>query len=237
MLNKKLSVYTVFLFFFLIGLITYRDYGINIEEKFQRVSGFYWLNYILSFTNFDQLKAEVLIRFNQIDKFMLPEINNNKFYGVIFDIPTAFIETIFNVNSPIKYFQIRHLINYLIFFLSAIYFYKILDNRFLIKEVSLFGSIFYILSPRIYGDSFHNNKDILFLSLITISIYYLFISFKDDKIKNIILLSLFSAAAASTRIIGLFIPFLYILFSIFLFIDKKLFKKKIYKLFFFFDIF
>lgn len=233
MLNKKLSVYTVFLFFFLIGLITYGDYGINIEEKFQRVSGFYWLNYILSFTNFEQLKAEVLIRFNQIDKFMLPEINNNKFYGVIFDIPTAFIETIFNINNPIKYFQIRHLINYLIFFLSAIYFYKILDNRFLIKEVSLFGSIFYILSPRIYGDSFHNNKDILFLSLITISIYYLFISFKDNKIKNIILLSLFSAAAASTRIIGLFIPFLYILFSLFLFIDNKLFKKNIYKLFFF----
>jgi hypothetical protein len=235
--EKKLLIFILFFTFFLIGLFSYKDYGINIEEKFQRISGFYWLNYILSFTSFESLKADALIKFNLTDTFMLPKINDNKFYGVIFDIPAAFIETIFNINSPIKYFQIRHIINYLIFFCSAIYFYKLLDERFLIKEVSLFGFLFYILSPRIYGDSFHNNKDILFLSLITISFYYLFKSFKNDKIKNLIILSLFSAAATSTRIIGLFIPLLYFLFLVFLFIDKKLFKKNFYKFIYFFIFF
>ena len=28
-------------------------YGLGIEEHFQRSSGFYWLNYLLQFTNFE----------------------------------------------------------------------------------------------------------------------------------------------------------------------------------------
>ena len=54
--NLNLSIYIVFLLLFIIGLITYKDYGVGIDDKFHRLNGFYWLNYILSFTNFDDLK-------------------------------------------------------------------------------------------------------------------------------------------------------------------------------------
>ena len=47
------------------------------------------------------------------------------------------------------------------------------ENEFLIT-LSLIGTTFFVLSPRIYGNSFYNNKDIIFLSLLTIGLYYCF---------------------------------------------------------------
>ena len=44
-----LVIFFYFFVFFVIGLITAKDYGIHIEEKFHRSNGFYWLNYLLSF--------------------------------------------------------------------------------------------------------------------------------------------------------------------------------------------
>ncbi len=48
-LNKQKN--TIILLFFyslsiLIALLTFQDFGINIEEKIHRLNGHYWLNYI-----------------------------------------------------------------------------------------------------------------------------------------------------------------------------------------------
>ena len=72
--DKKISKnITFFLFsiFFLIGLLTFRDYGMWTDEEFQRFSGFYWLNYVLSFTSFDELKNTVAFKIDQIGDFTL----------------------------------------------------------------------------------------------------------------------------------------------------------------------
>ena len=72
--DKKISKnITFFLFsiFFLIGLLTFRDYGMWTDEEFQRFSGFYWLNYVLSFTSFDELKNIVAFKIDQIGYFSL----------------------------------------------------------------------------------------------------------------------------------------------------------------------
>ena len=53
--NKIL--FTFFLIFLFVGLITYKDYGIHIEEKFHRSNGLYWLNYILNFTEFNDFNT------------------------------------------------------------------------------------------------------------------------------------------------------------------------------------
>jgi hypothetical protein len=38
-----------------LGLLIYSDYGIGIEEHFQRQNGFYWLKRILTFFRLDDL--------------------------------------------------------------------------------------------------------------------------------------------------------------------------------------
>ena len=74
--NLNLNIYIVFLLLFIIGLITYKDYGVGIDDKFHRLNGFYWLNYILSFTNFDDLKNLVEIKLNAISDYSLPSVKN-----------------------------------------------------------------------------------------------------------------------------------------------------------------
>ena len=46
---KKIILYSFFLIYLIIGLITLEDYGVNIEEHTQIYSGYYWLNYIFNF--------------------------------------------------------------------------------------------------------------------------------------------------------------------------------------------
>ena len=112
--NKIL--FSFFLIFLLIGLITYKDYGIHIEEKFHRSNGFYWLNYILNFTEFNDLKNIASIKLDNIIGFTLSNIESWLNYGIIFDVPTAFLEIILNIDEPKNYYQFRHLISFLLFF-------------------------------------------------------------------------------------------------------------------------
>ena len=75
--DNKISIKITFLLFFilfLIGLFTFKDYGMSVDEEFQRSSGFYWLNYVLSFTSFENIKSIAAIKFEEIKGFSLPKI-------------------------------------------------------------------------------------------------------------------------------------------------------------------
>ena len=103
-----------------------------------------------------------------------------------------------------------------IFFKARIFFYKLLLNRFLNNNIALVGTLFFVLSPRIYASSFYNNKDLVFLSLATIALYYCFKSLEKINYKNLLIFSIFAAMCTSSRIFGIIFPvFFNILFSFF----------------------
>ena len=213
--DKKISkniTYFLFSIFFLIGLLTFRDYGMWGDEEFQRFSGFYWLNYVLSFTSFDELKNITALKIDQIIDFTLPHPKNHPYYGIIFDLPAAFLESIFQIEDPKNYFHFRHFLNFTLFFVGSIFFYKLLLNRFSNYNVSLIGTLFFVLSPRIYGNSFYNNKDVVFLSLITIALYYSFKALDKPSYKNLLIFSIFAALSTAHRVLGILLPVSFITF-------------------------
>ena len=207
-----LIIFFYFFSFFTIGILTAKDYGIHIEEKFHRSNGFYWLNYVLSFTNLNNLKEISLIKLKSISDYTLSSVAYYNKYGIIFDVPAALIEILFNINEPKKFYQLRHILSFIIFFISTIFFFKILLNRFKNINIGILGTTFYILSPRIYGDSFLY-KDILFLSICTISIYSFFKVIDNFNYRNLIFFALFSSLATSTRIIGIFLPIMFLIIT------------------------
>ena len=214
--NNNIILYLFFIFYFVLGLITYKDYGISIEEHTQRLSGLYWLNYVINFFEIDSLREIAEEYFQQAYDPYLPDPKIFNTYGPIFDLPTAFFDSLLNIKKTNVYFQYRHLLVFVIFFSSSVIFYKILKKRFSNFFVSFFGVLLYIFSPRIYGDSFHNSKDIVFLSLVVFSIFFAFKFFDKKSITNIAIFAFFAALATSTRIMGLFLP---ISFMIFLLLD------------------
>jgi len=221
---KKILISTFFLIYFLIGFLIYKDFGIGIEEHFQRKNGFYWLKEMFSFFNLNNLKILALEKYVNSTVYdpTLPDSVFFNYYGIFFDLPAAFLELFFKIEQSKIYFELRHLLNFIIFFISSIYFYKILQNRFKSLIISFSGAFIYVASPRIFGDSFHNNKDILFLSLLTVATFFLFKYMDKYKIKNLFLFCLFAAFATSSRIMGVYLPILFIFFLSFEYLAAKI---------------
>lgn len=217
----KILIILFYLLYLSLGLIISKDFGVTTDEEFQRYSGFYWLQYILNFTPFENLKFIVEEKLLAIEGFTLPNPKDFPYYGVIFDLPLALFESLLEINNSQSYFFLRHKINFLVFFISSIYVYKIFENRFKENGLVILGVLLYITAPRIFGDSFFNNKDIVFLSLVTISIYYCFKLIDNFSYKNIFLFSLAAAIATSARIIGIFLPLSIILIKLFGVLDRK----------------
>ena len=190
----------------------YKDYGFNIDEKFHRSSGIFWLIYVADFFGLDQFKTVAESKFNDIKGFTLSPVEHFNKYGVIFDLPAAFIEIILKLDQPINYYYLRHFLIFIYYFIGAIFFYKLLRNRFKSEFLAIIGLLLLILTPRLFGDSFQNNKDIVFLSLYSISLFYYFKTLDSNNFSNILFFSLFSALATSIRIVGFFLPISFLFF-------------------------
>ena len=161
MIKNKFYLPLILFIFFTAGFLIYKDFGFNIDEKFHRSNGFYWLIYLSDFFGLDHLKSLAENKFNDIQGFTLSPVEYFNKYGIIFDVPAALLEILFKFDKPIEYYQLRHFLVFIFHFIGAIFFYLLLQNRFKEENIALVGLIFLILMPRLFGDSFQNNKDIV----------------------------------------------------------------------------
>ena len=226
--------YIFFSIYFLIGFSIYKDYGFNIDETFQRRSGLYWLEYLFNFFGLEKLSIIANEKLVLSSNFTEPW---SDVYGIIFDVPAALIEIIFSINEPIHMYEMRHFLTFFYFYVGIIFFYKTLSLRFNNKFLSLAGCFLLIITPRIFGDSFQNNKDLIFLTFFIISTFYIFKTFENLSIKNIILFALFSSIATSTRLFGLIFPFTFLFIYFLSILSNKSDLKNINKILIYFFLY
>ena len=228
-MKKKLEtkfIASYFILNFLTFVFIFDDYGISWDEPFSRSNGFFSLEYIYSLLGFD-FNYEFQNLYS--DKKQTFKEYNDNFYGVVFDLPLAFIEHIFNVESSRNHYLLRHFFNHIIFLCSIYYFYLLLRKIYNF-ELSIIGTSFLIFTPRIFAESFYNSKDLIFLSLMIISTYYGFIYLKSKNILSLLKFAIFSGLATGSRLAGLMIPFFILFFSIINFQEKNkldLFKNSV----------
>ena len=133
--------------------------------------------------------------------------------GIVFDLPMALLELIFQVDDSRETFLLRHFANFLIFFISVYFFFKLIKNRYDSWAIGIVGALFLIISPRIFADSFYNNKDVVFMSLFIINLFTATKFLEKKNFKWAILFALTSALTINVRIFGLILPIL--VFSIY----------------------
>jgi len=228
--QKNKIVILFFSLYLIIGIFFFKDYGISADEDINRLNGLVSLKYILQKIGFENYFNE---KFHNIPDLLSYDDN---IYGVVFDLPLALLEFIFNFDDLREVYLFRHLITFLIFFISVIFFYKLLLFRYKNYFTSLLGALILITSPRIFSDSFYNSKDITFLSLIIIATYFNIKSFKYG-LRFLILGSLFTALAAGLRINGIYIIFINFLFFFLNYKKKNNFIKYFIFNFLFFFVF
>ena len=226
-----LSLVLVFPFLLFLSLNIYKDYGISIDEESTRLHGLVSLNYIceLFFPN-QQFEFQV--------KNDIPLLNEYPFkeYGVFFEIILIFlIEILFNVTNFNEIFYLRHLFTNFLFLSSLIFFYIISLSLFKSKFISLISVLILYTSPRIFAESFYNDKDIVFLSIFIYLIFFSIRFLQKTNYLNAFMLSLILAITINIRVVGIYMLFLIIFFSFMQILMKKnLNLKKIYILIFFF---
>lgn len=198
--------YLKFLFFTVIvflGLSIYRDYGISLDEPAQRLIGIVNLNYIANVFNIESILLNT--HFSNFTNQTLSNLDD-RHYGVIFELPAALLEIFFDSSNEAAIYYARHLLNFFYFIIGLIAIYKIAKIRFNSTAISLLACLAIVLSPRIFADSFYNDKDIVFLSMYALAtltmIQFVICPSWGSALRH----SIFSALAIDTRLIAIIIP-------------------------------
>ena len=228
-INEKIEKFILIFFYtltvFLVFLI-FRDFGIHIEEKFHRLNGLYWLNYISKVFNLENLNLITQFKVDEIFDYTLSSVKKYNKYGVIFDLPVALGEIVFKIKELKNIYAIKHFFSFIIFLFSSFFFFLILKKRFNNFFLSLIGTFIFLSTPRIFGDSFLY-KDVLFLSFLNIALYFFLESLESinkKNIKNLIFFSFFTALSFNLRVFALVLPFVFF----FVILIKSFFDKKIF---------
>ena len=127
----------IYFVFFIIGILSYQDFGISIDEWDLRLMGFVNLKYIMDifFHNSSGKLDEILL---------IPKISDysSNTHGVVFALPMAFVEYFFDITDSQKYYFIRHYFNHLIFLTANFYFFLLVKEKFNNWIYGIFGALF-----------------------------------------------------------------------------------------------
>ena len=204
---------------FILGLLIYKDYGFSWDEWTNRING-------------GIAATEIVRKLNLTDKFdvshySIPQFSEYKDrdYGVFFELVLIGVEKIMKLEKKKDIFYMRHLMTFLLFYISVIFFFRILNRQYGNKLIALIGCCLLVMSPRIFAHSFYNSKDIAFLSLLIIALFYAFEFIIQRNARSLIIFSITSGILIDVRIAGIYLPLL----SITIFILIELIKKRIGK--------
>jgi hypothetical protein len=193
---------SLFITLFSIGLILVPTYGIGWDEYGGRAHGTYNVVGILRFLA-PSLVPSAYKNFPTLDEWYAYT------HGAWFEILLSSFEVLLRLEGLHEIYIMRHILTFSFCFFGLINFYYFIKRSFDNPIYSLFALCFAILSPRIFADSFYNNKDTIFMSLMAILMnrFSLFLTRGDAK--SLLLLALAAGLMSGLRIVGLaLLPFI-----------------------------
>lgn len=199
-----------FVFYFLLGIIIFRHYGISWDEPTSRDNGLIVYQYVT----------------RQNNDFLA---YSDRDYGTAFELPLVMFEKAVGAKSSQQIYYLRHLLTFVLFFVGVVFFYKIAGERFG-RGIAFLGVIFLVLSPRIFADSFYNSKDIALLSSMNIAIFTLFSFAKKPSWIRAVLHAMACAFVVDIRLPGFIIlpiTFVFFLSNTFLLSARKVWRPRI----------
>ena len=218
-LSKENLTIIFFAVIFLIGLISFKDFNLYGDEPIHQ-----WIGSIY----YAHLK-ELIFNFNPENQHIdeIKNLSHHEYffrwikYGIFFDVITEFFTDIFKIKTTKALFELRHFVNFSFFFISLIFLFKIINLRFNNFYLSILSVVLLFFSPRIFAASFYDSKNLLFLSLSIIHVYFALKFINRQNIYNLILFSLSSGILLNIRVMGLIsilLTFSIILFEV---LEKK----------------
>ena len=170
--------------FLLAGLAVLDHYGAAGDEAYQRNLVINTAGYVL-----------------HGDKTLLQ--THDRFYGAAFELPLFLLtERILGLEDPRDIHLGRHLLSHLFFIVGGFFCYllaaRLFDNRLL----ALFVMLLFLLSPRLYAHSFVNTKDLPFLSMFAIVLFFVHRAFRKESVRAFLLCGVLAGLLINLRVMG-----------------------------------
>ncbi len=195
--SQKYGIPFLFLIFFLYGMAVVRDYGISWDEATERNSGLINLGYIMP-------RAKELVT-DTVNFNGLPQLNEYKdrYYGVAAQFPAVLAEYLYQFRFNYQQiYLLRHMYTFFVFWIACIFFYLICKRFTRSRDLGMVGVFLLISSPRILADSFYNIKDLLFLSLFIITLFFGLQLLQKQTLPRLLAFGLFGGLCTNCRIVG-----------------------------------
>jgi hypothetical protein len=170
--------------FVIIGVLTFKDYGLSWDEPQSREDGQVTYNYIFN-------ADKSLLTFKDRD------------YGVAFELPLMIVEKAFGMTDTRNIFFLRHLLTHLFFLFSAFCCFLLVDRLFANKVIATIAFLLYVLSPVIYAHSFFNSKDVPFASGFMICFFLSARAFGKYRLRDFVVLGIANGLLINIRIMGI----------------------------------
>ena len=199
---------------YLFGLFLSKDYGISWDENARRIGA---KSHAKEFVQFFGIYHPI------IDK--IPAVKDNYFatdgpYGMIYEFPALLFEMINGKENTRETFLFRHKLIFTFHFIGIIAFFLFSREIFYSINKAIITTLIFSLHPRIFAHSFFNPKDIIFLSLITISLLPIAKYINTKKVCWLIWASIFIGLAMSCRIVGIYLAFLLIILFVIIYFHE-----------------
>ncbi|MFD1467496.1 glycosyltransferase family 39 protein [Hymenobacter caeli] len=164
--TQRLVVGAFFTGLLLLGLWLVRDYGVSVDEGQSRMNGMVSLKYLGDryFPEFIRTHGE----FAAYAGLPLPQYYDRD-YGVVFELPVTWLEQALGLTSWRDIFQLRHLCTFLVCLAGVGAVYRLARRRFSDWRLGLLAALLLVLSPRLFADSFYNDKDAVFMGLFAVA--------------------------------------------------------------------
>ena len=225
-MHARIITLSLLLITIALALVIYKDYGISLDEPAQRLIGMVNVNYVAKV-----FEIEAILNNSHYANFSTQTLAQiqDRHYGVIYEFPAALLELLINPSDEKTIYEVRHLLTFIYFLFGLIALYYLANLRYKNWLMSLLACLMLIISPRIFADSFYNNKDIVFLSAYTFSALTMIRYLINPTFKRGLVHSLITAIAIDTRLISIVIPILTTLLLIIRSLKKDAEFKEVFK--------
>ncbi|MEP6729462.1 MAG: glycosyltransferase family 39 protein [bacterium] len=188
--NIKAATIVFFVALLVIGLFVYRDYGISWDEFPTRKFGYMnVLDVVPDAATLDSVRAADGPAFER--------------FGPAFEILLVRGELLLHSNDLRLVMQMRHLANFLIFYIGVVFFYLFCRRRFR-PGIALLSCVCLVLSPLLFSHAFYNVKDIAFLTMFVASMLTLDTVLDDPRWRTVLVHAIATGILVGTRILGIF---------------------------------
>ncbi len=213
-----------FLVFIAVGLNAYKDYGVSWDEPISRNNGMVSLKYA------GEILAPGFIAGDPVFK-KYPPLSDyvDKDYGVAFELPLVLLERVFKLNVARDIYHFRHLMTFLVFFAGIFAVFKLAERRFEDWRFGIVAALFVILNPRLFAESFYNDKDLVFMAMFAISMNTAVVFLQKPAFRNACWHALATAILVDIRIMGIIVPVFTVVFVLWGAFRGEVKKNTVYK--------